>query len=136
VVPRSTPQDKKRLSYAKDRRGSCGYSFKPARRWVPARKRQANRVNRRRARRDLLAATGRPDTDSAYAAEERLISRRPESWQKLPEVPLGVWVERVLERRVGRDERDVADRERLDRVQRRLRRRRWSPMDRAQPFPY
>ncbi|MCO5986376.1 hypothetical protein NE235_09680 [Actinoallomurus spadix] len=135
-MSRRTPQEKKRLSYAKDRRGSSGYSFKPARRWVPARKRRANRVNRRRARRDLLAAKGRPDADAAYAAEERLLARRPEYWQKPPEMPLGVWVERILERRAGRDERDVADRERLDRLRRRLRRPRRSPTDAARPFPY
>jgi hypothetical protein len=135
-LPRKTPQEKKRLSYAKDRRGSCGYRFKPARRWVPARKRQANRVNRRRTNQDLHAAAGRPDAEAAYAAEERLMSHRPESWAKLPELPLGTWVERVLERRVERDQGDVADRERLDRLQRRLRGPRWSPADREVPFPY
>jgi hypothetical protein len=86
-----------------DRRGSSGYRFKPARRWVPARKRQVNRVNRRRARRDLLAATGRPDIEGADAAEERLMSGRPESWAKSPDLPLGMWVERVLEHRAGRE---------------------------------
>jgi hypothetical protein len=136
ALPRKTPQEKKRLSYGKDRRGSCGYRFKPARRWVPARKRKVNRVNRRRANQDLRAATGRPDTEAAYATEERLMSRRPESWAKLPELPLGTCVERILERRIGRDEDDVADRERLDRVQRRLRGPRWSPVDRKVPFPY
>ena len=135
-MPRKTPQEKKRLSYAKDRRGSSGYRFKPARRWVPARKRQTNRVNRRRVHQGLLAAAGWPDTEAAYAAEERLMFRRPKSWGKWPDLPLGMWVERVLERRVGRDEGDVANRERLDQVQRRLRRSRRSPADRTIPFPY
>ncbi|TQL96247.1 hypothetical protein FB559_1771 [Actinoallomurus bryophytorum] len=135
-MPRKTPQEKKRLSYAKDRRGSCGFSFKPARSWVPARKRQPNRANRRRANQDLRAATGRRDAEAAYAAEERLMSRRPKSWAKLPEMPLGKSVERILEHRAGRDEGDVADRERLDRVRRRLRGPRWAPADRDVPFPY
>jgi hypothetical protein len=132
-VTLKTPQEKKRLSYAKDRRGSSGYRFKPARRWVPARKRQASRVNRRRARQDLVAATGRPDAEAAYAAEQRLMARRLESWRKSPELPLGTWVERTLESRAARDQGDVADRERLDRVRRRLRRSGESASDPADP---
>ncbi|GAA2117829.1 hypothetical protein [Actinomadura alba] len=135
-MPQKTPQEKKRLSYTKDRRPNYGNSDKAARTSVPARKRQVNRANRHRAQQDLLAATGRPDAETAYAAEERLASRRPKTWKKWPDLPLGIWVEGVLERRAGRDEGDSADGERLDRVRRRLRRPRRSPEDRTIPFPY
>ncbi|MBC6456585.1 hypothetical protein [Actinomadura sp. HBU206391] len=135
-MPRKTPQEKKRLSYAKDRRPNYGNSDKAARTTVPARKRQVNRANRHRARQDLLAAMGRPDAAAAYAAEGHLASRRPKTWKKFPDLPLGIWVEGILERRAEREEGDVADRARLDRAQRRLRRPQRSPADHTIPFPY
>src|SRR4028119_181715 len=49
-MERKTPQEKKRLSYAKDRRNTYGENDKSSRKNIRRRKRHPNRSNRRTAR--------------------------------------------------------------------------------------
>lgn len=76
-MTRKTPQEKKALSYARDRRNSYGENAKSFRKNTPLRKRLVNRANRHRNGQDLGAALGRIDAELAEGAEERAAGRRP-----------------------------------------------------------
>lgn len=69
MTTRKTPQEKKRLSYVKDRRPNYGNNEKAARKSVPRNKRHPNRANRHRAHQVLLGAKGRPDPETGGAVE-------------------------------------------------------------------
>lgn len=55
-----TPQDKKRLSYAKDRRNNYGNSDKASRRLIPLYKAKQRRLHRSRAQQALSAVGDDP----------------------------------------------------------------------------
>ncbi|MFI0479457.1 hypothetical protein [Actinomadura sp. 9N215] len=126
-MPRRSPQEKKQISYAKDRRNAYAENDKSSRNAVRLRKRFPNRANRHRVQRILQDATGPPDRDAANEVDERLARRRPKKWRKEPGLPLGDWVESRLQRRLRLADddmaNDVADERRLARVQRRRHRR-------------
>jgi hypothetical protein len=121
-VARRTPQEKKRLSYRKDRRNVYGENSKSSRRNIRKDKRTPHRANRRRENSTLEAVKGVPDGRTAEAAEQRLLATRPKSWRKDPDAPLAAFVERGLRRRVRRgiDHEEKAS-ERIGRIRRRLR---------------
>ncbi|MFN8149161.1 MAG: hypothetical protein U0R76_17065 [Candidatus Nanopelagicales bacterium] len=85
---RRTPQEKKSLSYAKDRRNGYGENDKSSRKNVPLRKRLVNRANRHAAQQDLSDALGSTDAVRAEAVEQRMKGKRPKSWRKRPDIPL------------------------------------------------
>lgn len=87
-----SPQEKKRLSYEKDRRNSYGENDQASRKAIPLRKRLVNRANRHDAARVLGTATGRPDAEAAEAAEQTARGRRPKRWSKQPDQPLGAYL--------------------------------------------
>lgn len=98
-MARLTPQEKKALSYDKDRRNDYGENDKASRRAVPLRKRLVNRANRHDARRLLDAAAGPADLDRADAAEQRAVGKRPKRWRKQPDKPLGEYLSDKARRR-------------------------------------
>ncbi|MEV0381937.1 hypothetical protein [Nonomuraea sp. NPDC050643] len=100
LVKRRSPQEKKWLSYAKDRRNDYGENDKSSRKNIPRSKRAPHRANRRRAHQVLEAAVGAVDRVAEEAAEERLLVRRPKSWRKWRDAPLGESVQYRLERRM------------------------------------
>jgi hypothetical protein len=100
---RLTPQEKKALSYARDRRNTYGEPIKAARRNIPRRKKIVNRVNRRVDRGRLLLAAGQLDFDRAEVAEEQMAARSRASWQKSPDTPLGVVLQWRRERQARRE---------------------------------
>ena len=116
VKRKRSPQEKKVLSYAKDRRNGYGENDKSSRKAIRVRKRAPHRANRRRSGQILDAARGAGDV------AERLEGRRPKSWRKFGDGALGQVVQERLERRAreGIDEpaRNAA---RIRRVRRRLR---------------
>lgn len=95
---RRTPQEKKQLSYARDRRNDYGENDKSSRTSIPARKRRANRVNRRLTGSLLAGATGDVDPVLAESVETNAGGRRPQRWTKVPDIPLGVHLERKRRR--------------------------------------
>ncbi|WP_432863588.1 hypothetical protein [Microbispora rosea] len=119
---RRSPQEKKALSYAKDRRNNYGENDKSSRKNIARSKKFPHRVNRRNASVVLEAATGVLDEVTGAAAEERLLARRPKSWKKWSDAPLGEVVQDSLRRRVdlGRDGRESGT-ARIRRVRRRMR---------------
>ncbi|WUI00861.1 hypothetical protein OHR68_03315 [Spirillospora sp. NBC_00431] len=136
-MARRSPQEKKRISYAKDSRNAFAENDKSSRNAVRLNKRFPNRANRHRVQQILLDATGSPDHETANDVDERLARKRPKKWRKEPGLPLGDWVESRLQRRVrlddnGKDEttgegegdgESRANERRLARVQQRRRRR-------------
>ena len=99
---RRTPQEKKRLSYAKDCRNLYGENDKSSRKNIPRGRRRAHRANRRRADEALRAAVGPADEVVADAAEQVVRAMRPAVFRKSPDVPLGEVVEYRLRQRVRR----------------------------------
>ncbi|MEU7765539.1 hypothetical protein AB0B25_10515 [Nocardia sp. NPDC049190] len=87
---RKTSQEKKRLSYAKDRRNNYGENDKSSRKNIPLRKRLVNRANRRLAEVMLMGATGIADPVGADSVEQDFLGRRPKRWKKSPDIPLGI----------------------------------------------
>ena len=92
---RRSPQEEKALSYARDCRYAYGNNSKAARKSVPRRKRMVNKANRHADQQYLAEARGPVDAYWADQVEERLRSRHPMFWRKVPDMPLG----RVLELR-------------------------------------
>ena len=95
-MTRKTPQEKKALSYAKDRRNLYGENAKASRKAIPLRKRLVNRANRHQFQQSLAAATDVPDPE---VVEVRALGKRPKRWTKWPDNPLGEVVALRLERR-------------------------------------
>lgn len=123
MARRRSPQEKKQISYAKDRRNAYAENDKTSRKAVRLNKRFPNRANRHRLQQILHGVTGAPDTDAAYGVDERLARQRPKTWRKEPGLPLGDWVESRLQRRLRLDAESLANERRLARVQDRRRRR-------------
>lgn len=99
-MERKTPQEKKRLSYARDRRNTYGENDKSSRKNIRRRKRHPNRSNRRNARQSLSAAVGAVDATPLEQVEAALKHRRPKRWRKSADSPLARAVSRKLKRRV------------------------------------
>jgi hypothetical protein len=102
-VARKTPQEKKELSYAKDRRNGYGENDKSSRKNISLRKRLVNRANRHAAQQALHGAVGVTDSASEEAAEQKAAAKRPKSWRKRADVPLAEHLERKS-RRTGSSE--------------------------------
>ncbi|MFE9745294.1 hypothetical protein ACFYOT_10350 [Saccharothrix saharensis] len=120
---RRSPQEKKRLSYAKDRRNTYGENDKSSRRNITLNRQLAHRADRHHADQALRGALGRPDEASADHAEQAARDRRPGRFRKHADVPLGEIVAARLQQRVraGMDEPERTE-ARLARVHRHYRR--------------
>jgi hypothetical protein len=118
---RKSPQEKKRLSYLKDRRNSYGEHDKGSRTSIRLRKRSVNRANRRWEHLALAEFGGSPSPTGADAIERSLHRRRSKSWSKGSDTPLGTMVVAALRRRVtmGIDD-PVRAGDRIRKVQERL----------------
>jgi hypothetical protein len=81
---RRSPQDKKLLSYLKDRRNDYGESDKASRKAIPARKAWVNRTYRRAIREVTRTETNQIDE---LAVDVEQVRRKP--WKKSPDRPLG-----------------------------------------------
>ncbi len=93
-MARKTPQEKKELSYAKDRRNGYGENAKASRKNIPLRKRLINRANRHSAQQALSEALGVTDPSREEAVDQKVASKRPKSWRKRPDIPLAEHLER------------------------------------------
>lgn len=91
---RKAPQEKKELSYARDRRNNGGDTAKASRKNIPLRKRLVNRANRHSAHQLLSAVVGIADPSLDEAVEQKVASKRPKSWRKRPDIPRAEHLER------------------------------------------
>jgi hypothetical protein len=93
VGHRRGPQEKKALSYAKDRRNDYGENDKSSRKSIRRRKRDPNRSDRHRERQVLANATGvTADPVLAEDAERALVVKKSKwytvRWRKRCDAPL------------------------------------------------
>jgi hypothetical protein len=103
-----TPHQKKTASYAKDRRNVYGESDKATRKNLPRKKARLNRAVRHHVH-DALHVDGAPvATLDPDALDARATSVRRKKFKKLPDVPLGEYVERQKADRVRRTGSRVA----------------------------
>jgi len=111
-MARKTPQQKKRDSYAKDRRNTYGESGARSRFAVAKAKR--NRRSRERAAARLATDLALTDPERAESAEGRSVVKLGGRWRKFPDKPLGEVLEQKLKRRqrAGGLSRELADRKR------------------------
>jgi hypothetical protein len=126
-VARRSPQEKKALSYAKDRRNDYGENDKSSRKNIRRNKRAPNRADRHREHQTLAAAKGVKIVDDAVEqVEAKLLAKKSmwltKRWRKYPDAPLGVVIENRLLGRIwlGMDEPSTAQ-ARIERVRRRRR---------------
>lgn len=85
-----TPQEKKRLSYEKDRRNSYGESHKSSFKAIHNRKRRANQTFRRKSKLfTKLLLDEKPDRAAGVLSEAKL---KFKSWKKRPDKPLGKYL--------------------------------------------
>ena len=96
---RLTPEEKKRLSYERDRRNCYGEAPHAARKSIPLRKALRNRANRHYQNRQLQYTGPAPDQDFAEELESLLYRRALQDWKKSPDAPLGEVVREKLTRR-------------------------------------
>lgn len=84
-----TPRQKKRLSYARDRRNSFGENGKASRKSIPLRKAQDIRAERHAQDGSLARALRATDADALAEVENRVRATEPRQWRKWPDEPLG-----------------------------------------------
>lgn len=124
-MTRKSPQEKKALSYAKDRRNNYGENDKSSRKSIRTNKRLPNRADRHREHQVLAEAGGVRILDGmTERAETKLLAKKSmwmtKRWRKFGDAPLGAIVEYQLGRQIRLGNGDtVAVEERLARVRRR-----------------
>lgn len=102
-MKRLTPQEKKVLSYERDRRNCYGESPHAARKSIPLRKALRNRANRRYENQQLDVIGVEFNEEVADAVESQMKHRAPKNWKKYRDSPLGeVVFEKLKEREVMR----------------------------------
>lgn len=101
-LPKS-PQEKKALSYAKDRRNTYGENDKASRKAIPARKAGESRKIRRKARQSL-EVLDQADEATAEVVESSLRQdlERVGGWKKSPDAPLADYMKLQARRRSWR----------------------------------
>jgi hypothetical protein len=85
---RRTPQEKKSLSLAKDRRNVYGEAPHGARKSIPLRKKLRNRANRHNQESQLPSGPVPLDADEADEIESSILGKAPRVWNKIPDAPL------------------------------------------------
>jgi hypothetical protein len=88
-MKRRTPQEKKQLSYKRDRRNVYGEAPHAARKNIPLRKALRNRANRHHENQQIAYQGPAPDEELADELESSIHHRIPQEWEKYPDAPLG-----------------------------------------------
>jgi hypothetical protein len=102
-LARRDPQERKALSYARDRRNVFGENDKSSRKNIRRNKRIPNRADRHRERQVLAMAAGPATMEIAEYAEAKLLAKKSmwmtKRWRKCRDAPLADVVEYKLRRR-------------------------------------
>jgi hypothetical protein len=100
---RQTPQEKKKLSYERDRRNDYGNAPHAARRLIPLGKARRNRANRHLLNQPFKYTGPTPEEDYADEMESRMFQQVPREWKKHQDRPLGeVLAEKLGDRQAMR----------------------------------
>jgi hypothetical protein len=97
-----TPQQKKRLSYLKDRRNTFGENSKASRKGIPLSKARGIRSERHAQDHTLAQAVRTDDSEQLDALENQARSAAPRYWRKSADKPLGEVLARRESRRATR----------------------------------
>lgn len=100
-MTRRTPQEKKALSYAKDRRNRYRRNDKASRKIIPLRKAGVNRRYRRKIDDILHKITDPGDIQHIEVTTDDAAALKRDFWKKSSDTPLGEVVERKLDRRIN-----------------------------------
>jgi hypothetical protein len=84
---RKTPQEKKSLSYEKDRRNVYGENNKSSRKSIRKRKRWVNQSYRRTVKQTLESSI--VNLDDVENVNSKVIEVKRKAWKKRPDMPLG-----------------------------------------------
>jgi hypothetical protein len=84
-----TPQQKKQLSYANDRRNTYGENSKSSRKNIPLSKALDIRSERHAQDLALAKAVAATNIDQLDAAENTMRATKQRQWRKSPDEPLG-----------------------------------------------
>lgn len=99
---RKSPQEKKQLSYTKDRRNWYGENNAGSRKNIARNKRVRHRSERQFGQQWRTAALGPVDEDIETDLDQRLARSGPRGrWRKFPDVQLGLFVTKTLADRVA-----------------------------------
>lgn len=98
-----TPQEKKALSYAKDRRNAYGENDKSSRKNIPLRKAKSHRSYRKKVNDILHKTLNVVVTEDVEIVENEVKSVRKNNWKKYPDKPLGEFVKEQLSYRKRRE---------------------------------
>ena len=96
-MTRKTPQEKKALSYAKDRRNIYGESDKGSRVSIRQNKTFPTRAFRKNINDVLQSAVGAVDLEKAEAVDVKVGGIKRRKWKKFADAPLGKIVRGQLE---------------------------------------
>lgn len=97
-----TPQEKKRLSYAKECRNTFGENSKASRKSIPLTKARTNRAERHAQDRLLSLAVAARTEEEMIAVETQVKCTEPRKWRKDPDTPLGEYLARKTRRKANR----------------------------------
>lgn len=95
---RKSPQEKKDLSYTRDRRNVYGENDKSSRKNIPLRKAKQNRAFRKKANEAIKQAVG-ADFEQLEAIKNEVLGIKKGDWKKYPDAPLGEVVRKKIEDR-------------------------------------
>src|SRR5512139_2472343 len=99
-----TPQEKKRLSYSKDRRNAYGENSKSSRKNIPLSKALSIRSERHAQDRLLALALNSSEQNQLTSVENKVRGTKPRQWKKSPDEPLGTV---LYKRPIGREGDDA-----------------------------
>jgi hypothetical protein len=88
-MKRKMPQEKKQLSYERDRRNVYGRSPHASRKLIPLNKALRNRANRHRENQLVDYQGPTPNLELADELGSSIHHRVPRGWEKYPDAPLG-----------------------------------------------
>ena len=112
AMKRLDPQQKKALSYKRDRRNDYGQNDKASRRLIPLRKRKVARAYRKLANQELPKNLLALEPDEADEIDARVRTARPRIWwRKTPDIPLGDFIAQQRKAAAARHGRKRSNRE-------------------------
>jgi hypothetical protein len=97
-----SPQEKKALSYVRDRRSDYGENDKASRKAVPRRKAHASRKDRHQVAQDLATLVRLPaEAAEVVESSARHDVQRVRGWRKAPDKPLADYLADKAKRKGG-----------------------------------
>src|SRR5436853_7877361 len=106
-----SPQEKKELSYAKDRRNRYGQNDKASRRSIRMNKAMRTRAHRHNVNQIFQSEAAGVNAEESELIELKVRGQRRRQWYKSPDTPLGEVVGGLLESRARRYRAKIRRRE-------------------------